>query len=347
MEDKKKFIINILFYAIVLVLVYAFFKVIFPMIVPFVIAAFLAYLGVKFSEKVFKDNSKLHKTISLIIVYFVLVFLIVVLGSLVTNKLLEFFQDFPNLYNNFINPTINKIIHDLDKLNSSLPDEYEIILSNGIDNTIDSIESIVMSVSTYLVAVLTKIVTGAPDLLIDITICVISSFYFIYDYQSIIAYCKNLIPDSVVEILSKIREFCESNLFNIVKSYVVIMSITFVELLIGLSIFGINNAPIVAFVTCFVDIFPIVGVGTVLLPWAAISLITGNYILGIELAILYTIITVVRNFIEPRLVGGHLGLHPLAALVSMIIGLDLIGVFGMFIFPLILSFIVTNYIESN
>ncbi|HEX3026964.1 MAG TPA: AI-2E family transporter, partial [Clostridia bacterium] len=85
-----------------------------------------------------------------------------------------------------------------------------------------------------------------------------------------------------------------------------------------------------------VDILPVLGTGTVMIPWAIIEMITGDVTMGLSIGVLYGVITLIRNIIEPKLVGYHIGLHPLVTLMAMFIGLSVMGVPGMFLFPITL-----------
>ena len=120
------------------------------------------------------------------------------------------------------------------------------------------------------------------------------------------------------------------------------MGLTFIELFIGLSIIGISNSGMWAAIISVLDILPVLGVGTVLIPWGISALITGKLLLGFGILLIYLVITVVRNIVEPRLVGTNLGLHPLATLMAMICGVRLFGAIGMFGLPLTLSFLVSH-----
>ena len=86
------------------------------------------------------------------------------------------------------------------------------------------------------------------------------------------------------------------------------------------------------------DILPILGTGGIMIPWAVISLVVGNVGLGLKLLLIYGIVTVVRNYVEPKIVGTQLGLHPIITLVSMFIGLRLFGFWGLFGLPVGISF---------
>ena len=125
------------------------------------------------------------------------------------------------------------------------------------------------------------------------------------------------------------------------KAYGLIMLITFCELLLGFGIMelcGIMTNPYFVWIaagTAIFDILPVAGSGGILIPWALFSFISGNYKQGIGLLILYGVITVIRQYIEPRMVGNTLGIHPLITLMGMYLGLKLFGFWGMIAVPMI------------
>ena len=125
-----------------------------------------------------------------------------------------------------------------------------------------------------------------------------------------------------------------------VRAYGLIMLITFGELFLGFSVLtllGIMKNPnyvwIAALIAIF-DIMPVAGSGGILVPWALISLVLGKYPQAIGLIVIYVIITVLRQYIEPKIVGDTLGVHPLITLMGLFFGLKLFGFLGMFIVPL-------------
>ena len=89
-----------------------------------------------------------------------------------------------------------------------------------------------------------------------------------------------------------------------------------------------------AFVIAFADLLPVLGVGTVLVPWGLVAILQKNYYLGFGLLILYLVISLIRQFTEPRLIGKSLGLHPLLALFASYAGFLLFGFWGMLLAPL-------------
>lgn len=127
-----------------------------------------------------------------------------------------------------------------------------------------------------------------------------------------------------------------------IRAYLLIMFITFCELSIGFTIMSIagimNNSYLylIALAICIFDILPVAGSGGILIPWAIVSLIMGNTPQAIGLLIIYVVISVIRQYIEPKIVGDSLGVNPLITLAGLYFGLKLFGVLGMFIVPICL-----------
>ena len=111
----------------------------------------------------------------------------------------------------------------------------------------------------------------------------------------------------------------------------------------GLMILGVKNAFLISLVTAVIDILPVLGVGAVLLPWGILSIVSGNSFLGVGMLVLYAIITVVRNFLEPKIVGNRTGINPLFILLAMFLGLKLIGAAGIIVLPVTLIVVVKYY----
>ena len=113
------------------------------------------------------------------------------------------------------------------------------------------------------------------------------------------------------------------------------MLLTFIEIFIGLSLLRVNYALLVALLVAIVDIFPILGTGTILIPWAVFALVSGNVGLGSGLLILYGVSLIVRQVLEPKIVGNSIGLHPLATLAAVYLGIKFTGFLGIFIGPIV------------
>ena len=347
MEQKKKFIINTFYYVLILGIAYLGLKYLFPACFPFVLGFIFAYLAIKVSAKLFKNkNSALLKNITLVIIYLIIILVVTLIIISGINKIADFFSQIPSLYKNVIKPGFSILENSIYDLNVNLPIDVQEYLTKAVDGIFNSLESIILSASSVVVSLTTSILSGAPEAVITIFIIIISSFYIVNDYENMISYFSKHINEKIKNRLLEVKDFIENKILIILKSYLMIMCITFIELLIGLIVLGVNNNGVIALLISFLDILPVLGVGTILIPWGIISLVSGYTFLGIGLLILYIVIAVIRNIIEPRIVGGHLGLHPLAALAAMIIGVRLFGGLGMFGLPLILAFFISREKEK-
>jgi predicted PurR-regulated permease PerM len=115
---------------------------------------------------------------------------------------------------------------------------------------------------------------------------------------------------------------------------------TFTELSIGLSVLQIENSVGIAAIIAVADILPVIGTGSVLIPWSIVALFMQNYFLAAGLIILYIVVLAVRNFTEPKIVGDQLGLNPIVTLISIYLGYRIMGFGGMIVLPVATNILV-------
>ena len=161
----------------------------------------------------------------------------------------------------------------------------------------------------------------------------ISCFYFSVEYDVVCGALMRLVPARYAPRLPQWKKRAVGAFKRYLRAYFLLLLLTFFELLVGLAILGSDYVFLLAFLTALLDILPVLGVGTVLLPYALFSFVMGNRFLGLGLLILYGVITLVRQIVEPHLVGKSLGLHPILMLMSFYVGLRLFGVGGILIGP--------------
>ena len=206
----------------------------------------------------------------------------------------------------------------------------------------ENIDSVIANVITGAVSSLTSWIPGAlvgflgklPSLLIFLLITVISCFYFSADIDRINAKAVLLLPRRIRSRAPDIKKHLLAKISGFVRAYFILLLLTFGELLVGFSVLRVPYPLLLAVIVSLLDILPLLGVGTVLIPWAlAEILFARDYYTGIGLFIIYVIITVVRQITEPKVVAGSLGLPPLLTLIAMYAGLKLFGFFGIIIGP--------------
>ncbi len=201
----------------------------------------------------------------------------------------------------------------------------------------NTVSDIVSSITKQIPSFMLGVIKEAPNVLIFVLITLISCFYFAADIDRINKKAVSLLPQRFREKLPLIKQALTQKAGKYARAYLILLFMTFGELLVGLLILGADYPFLLAVLIAILDILPIFGVGTALIPWAiAEILFMKNYYMGIGLFILYVIITVVRQATEPKIVAGSLGLHPLLTLIAMYVGLKLFGVLGMILAPLAL-----------
>lgn len=163
----------------------------------------------------------------------------------------------------------------------------------------------------------------------------ISVFYFCFDHARIETGIARILPEQYSSRFDTMKERFTALLYRYLRIYFLIFLITFTELLVGFMVIGQPYPVLLALLISALDILPILGVGTVICPWAIVLFLCGDYHTALGLLILWGIILIVRQVIEPRLIGENFGMHPLLALVSLYAGIRLLGILGVFLGPAI------------
>lgn len=211
---------------------------------------------------------------------------------------------------------------------SEIPKELAVMLSDGI-------RELLSSLLNYLGGILTAVVSFLPKALLFILITLISLIYFSVDLEKINRGVRSVLPEKVSASLSSTKTKIFRAIGKYVKSYLQIMLITFFIMLAGFLILQIRDAIIVAMIVAALDLLPVIGVGVVLLPWSIFAFAVGDSVTGIGLIVIFLVYTVVREILEPRILGKSLNVHPIITLISLYVGYAVFGVAGLVLFPLL------------
>lgn len=342
-EKKRKFIINILYFAIILAIVWVILEWGLSLIMPFIIA-FLISWALQRPIRFLSEKLRVHKKI--LAIFLVLLFYCTI-GLLIALLIIKSFSavgeliaSLPALYEAHINPLIGKIYDSLESSFIRLDPELMNALDTLIQDSAASIGEIISGLSMTVAGAVSGAASSLPGFLIRLLLMVISTFFISMDYDRLMGFILRQFNDRTQELFFQIKKYIIGTLFVCIRSYALIMSITFVELSIGLHILRIENAFLIALLIAVFDILPVLGTGGIMIPWAIITFLLGNFSLAIGLAVLYVVITIIRNILEPKIVGGNIGLHPVVTLISLFVGAQLFGVVGLFGFPIFLSLLV-------
>ncbi len=201
-------------------------------------------------------------------------------------------------------------------------------------------------ISSRLPEIAASLIRGLPGALFFTVVLIMAGYYASTDYSRIRTFLLAQLPPKAGKIFRRIQESLGSTGLHYLRAYLLILVITFTELLIGFLILRVEYAFSAAAIIAIADLLPVIGVGTILIPWSLVAMLTGQIGRGVGLFILFAVLALVRQVIEPRLIGLSLGLHPLATLIAMYTGFRLLGIGGTLLFPAILI-VCKNLVDAD
>lgn len=229
-----------------------------------------------------------------------------------------------------------------DKLINKAEDSFGTVLHHlGIKNT-DGLSGILSAtVKSAMTSVSSKVTVGIgafasriPGFFFSGLIYIMATYYIAADYDGFERRMLSLLPMSAARRVGNVKGKFLKSAGKYVRAYLIILVITFFELFAAFLILRIKYSMLLAAVIALLDILPAIGVGTLLVPWAIWSAVTGNVKTGISLAVVFVVVSVIRQIIEPKIVGDKLGISPLLTLFSVYVGFKFFGVIGIIIAPI-------------
>ncbi len=337
--SKRRFILNVLFIITVLGVLYFVLTYVLAWFLPFLIAFLIATLLQKPINGILEHSGLNRRVIAPIVTAVLVALVLTALGFLLVKLISQtaaFIVQLPDVFNTSAPAFLEAVQKHFEGLVQRMPDAWESGLRQTADELVTSIEGQLSNISKTVVSWTANKAVGIPSALIGIVVTIVATFFMTSSYEQIKVFTKRQIPDRYLELAEETWSTFGHTLTRMLQSYLLIMFITFVELALGLTILRVNYSVVIAAFVALVDILPVLGTGTVLIPWGVAACIMGNLRLGIGILLLYLVITVVRSILEPRIIGQRIGLHPLVTLIAMYLGLKLLGIAGMFLFPLVL-----------
>lgn len=337
-EKKKNFIVSALFYALLLLLIYCIFRYLIVWFMPFLIGLLIAVCLQKPANWLHKKTKIPQKFLAAALVFLCLGLLGVIvwqIGFYLVNQVSGLADLIPVVVNE-LPEIMDNITNRFSHLIMSLPGNLDLSVNTLTQSVLQTVQNIASSFSQSAGSWAINVMKNVPNIIVSFVITIISCCFISVDYDNIVIFIKRQLSPRVKSLLVSIKNTFLRNTLRMLRAYLLIMFVTFVELAVGLSLLRVNYSVILAAIICVVDILPVLGTGTVLIPWAVIAFLLGNTYLAIGIAVLYAIIAVIRNIIEPKIVGKQIGLHPIVTLIAIYVGLKTFGFLGLFFFPMTL-----------
>ena len=335
---KINFILNTLFYSLVFFLLYFAGKFLLAYLFPVIIGIIITVLVQRPSKKISELTHIQKRYCALILVILTYASIIAFIGFGLYKSVIYLSEAFGA--NSVIIKELSKAISEF----SEVIEQFSINMPKGARDFINSITiGLSEGISSYVSKLAKDTAASFPMFFTGSVVTIIASCYIARDFDGFKESLKSILSYNILKAYRLTADLFKDNVFKIIIGYLKLLVITFAELLIGFLILGIDYAVILSFIIAFLDMLPVIGTGTVLVPWSIYALISGDLNTGIGLIILYLTITILRNIIEPKIIGKQMGLHPLIALISVFIGLKLMGFIGIFLLPLTIMLIYKMY----
>lgn len=339
-QHKKTVLINIAFFAVILGIAILICRRGLSILMPFLIAWIVTIIIRPVINLLIKKchfSKGLAAAIVAVIFYAILGFLLTVIGMRLIGLGRSVIVELPNYYNEQVEPFLIKVTEALLNFADDLSPEASDIVRAFLTGFSANFESILTNASVSALRWLTTIAFRMPSGLLKVLITIIATIFIASDYPLLKRFVMAQFSEHNQMLLREGRTHLANTVGKYIRSYALIMLITFCELYIGLSIIGQKRAAAIAALIAMLDILPVVGSGTILIPWTVISIVTQNYSMALKIGILYLAITIIRNIIEPKIVGDHVGMHPVVTLMAMVIGTYVFGPIGLLGLPITIA----------
>lgn len=321
----------VIFFVLYTLIVLIFFKTL-SYTLPFVFAVIFASIlqkPTKFLTKKLRMNISLASVVTTFLFFAVIILLATIGIASLTNEAIQLGKN-TQIY-------ITKNSHLIDRYVGILKEYYENLDPTIVDAIKTNLSASIVKISNITTSIMMGIATGIvrflasiPYIVMVIIFTLLSTYFFTRDMTLAKNKILNILPTENTDKMAHIFGEAKKMLGNYALSYAIIICITFLETIIGFSIFRVKYAVILSILSAIFDVLPVLGVGSVYIPTAIIYIVSGQYFTGVGILVLYAIVFIVRQFLEPKLVSSSLGLHPVPILAAIFIGLKINGVAGMF-----------------
>jgi sporulation integral membrane protein YtvI len=315
-----------------LVAVWAVYTYALPFVVPFVIALILAEV----MNPLISRLQRLPRVSRSLAVGLVLTIAVVILLVGITALTAELFADLqaliqqlPALYNTAVDLG-NRYAEAFGTFHSSLPASVQALISSNMGK----VQQALTAAATQLTGVV-GLFTSLPNFMLNVVIAVVSTFYIARDRREIGDFLLRLFPREWRPQLRQVKQEVWTSTMGYAKAQLVVILIATIYSITALSILGVDYSVLVGILIGVADLLPLLGPGAIYLPWAAYAGFTGHLRFGIWLLVIWAIQMVIRQVIEPRIVGEQMGLHPLATLFAIYMGFQVFGAMGFVLGPIV------------
>ncbi|MCM1387372.1 MAG: sporulation integral membrane protein YtvI [Bacillus sp. (in: Bacteria)] len=315
---------------------------------PFIIGWIISLIAsplVRFLEEKLKIQRKALSAFVIIAVLAVVIFVVYSVIVKLVRETIGFINELPDLWKQ-IEAEFTQIGANLQGIYVRLPHDIQEKMTQISNSLGDYLSDFIGSIGTPTFTAVGNFAKQLPDMFMAVIMTLLSSYFFVADKSYLSDFMKKYMPKAIYYRFNLIRISFRDAVGGYFKAQFKIEVWIYILLVIGLLVLDINYAFIIALGIAFLDLLPVFGTGTVMVPWAVIEILSGEYKRAVGLLIIWCIGQLVRQVIQPKIMGDSIGIDPIPTLFLLYIGYHAAGVLGMIV-VLPIAIIVINLNEAG
>lgn len=315
---------------------------------PFILGWLIALIAspvVHFFEEKLKVKRKAMTAVVIVAVLAVVVLLVYLLGAKLIKEGVNFVNELPNIWNSIL-AELNKVGANLQGVYNRMPADTQATIDDILVELGNYADGVMSRIELPSFEAVGNVAKQIPDIFLGVVMCLLSAYFFVADKGYMSAVAEKYLPASVRYHFNLIRRSFRNAVGGYFRAQFKIECWVYILLVIGLMILGVDYAFLVAFGIAILDFLPVFGTGTVMIPWALIELLSNNYRMMFGLLAIWLIAQLVRQVIQPKIVGDSIGMDAIPTLFLLYIGYRVAGVLGM-ILAVPIGIIVVNLYEEG
>ncbi len=330
-EIYCKAVVNLLVFIVTVLAVLFLLPYLLRFFMPFVIGAVIAWISgplVRFFEKKLKVRRKMGTAMVIITVIAIVVILGYLLVAWIVDQAVGFLSDWPQMWES-IQRELEALGARITQLINYLPEDMRKTLLLSEENLSVQLGDMVSGISLPTFEAVGRFAMNLPTIIVSIVMCLLSAYFFISDREFVSTRIPKYLPKGLAVKWRLILNSIKRSVGGYFKAQLKIECWVYLLMVVGFFILDLDYAFFIAFGIALLDFFPIFGTGTVLIPWALIKFVNSDYFAFAGLLIIWGVGQLVRQIIQPKIMGDTIGVHPIPTLFLLYVGFRVAGVMGM------------------
>ncbi|MFZ3102837.1 MAG: sporulation integral membrane protein YtvI [Desulfitobacteriaceae bacterium] len=212
--------------------------------------------------------------------------------------------------------------------------QVQVTLFSSAESILKSVQEWAKTGSLFLL----NFLTALPGVFIVFVISIVATLMVSSIFPRVKHFANSLMPRRWHENAQAVSQDLGVAIVGFLRAQVILVSVTALTSILGLALIGNRYAVTLGVLTGVLDLVPIVGTGVLYVPWIIGVFVFGSVSEGVKLSVMWLVLVVLRQFLEPKIMSKNIGLHPLPTLISMYVGLQLLGGAGLILGPTLVIF---------